>query len=148
MGELKLPPVADSDRLKTEGHCQTLRGILPEDLQLGGSPVQGSHDGRIAGGDVPKACCQSVGVPHLRSWWGLRPMLNCRCQSLQKAEGVTVEYLAMSWGCLTPRWGDQAPHPPFLSPQGSRGPKGYKVRCQRGTAGGDTALWGCNLTFV
>lgn len=93
MGELKLPPVADSDRLKTEGHCQTLRGILPEDLQLGGSPVQGSHDGRIAGGDVPKACCQSVGVPHLRSWWGLRPMLNCRCQSLQKAEGVTVEYL-------------------------------------------------------
>lgn len=79
MGELKLPPVANSDRLKTEGHCQTLRGILPEDLQLGGSPVRGSHDGRIAGGDVPKTCCQSVGVPHLRSWWGLRPMPNCTC---------------------------------------------------------------------
>lgn len=55
---------------------------------------------------------------------------------------------AMSWGCLTPRWGDQAPHPPFLSPQGSRGPKGYKVRCPRGTVGEDTALWGCSLTFV
>lgn len=71
MGKLKLPPILD--RLKTEEHSQTLKGILPEDLQLGRSPVWGfygslSHDGRIAGGDVPKICCQSIGMPHLRSW--------------------------------------------------------------------------------
>lgn len=35
-------------------------------------------------------------------------------------------------GDLAPQQEDQAPHPPFLSPQGSRGPKGYKVRVARG----------------
>lgn len=48
---------------------------------------------------------------------------------------------------LAPRWGRPSPSPPFLSPQG-QGPKGYKVRCWRATAGGDMLLWGCSLTLV
>lgn len=94
MGELKLPPVADSDRLKTEGHCQALKEILPEDLQLGGSPVPGS---RALVGMSPRPAVSSRRAPpevlvgsETHAELHIPPL---QCQSLQKAEGVTVEYL-------------------------------------------------------
>lgn len=94
-----------------------MKGILPEDLQLVGSPVRGfcgslSYEESVAGGDVPETCQSSVfplspGMPHLRSWWDLRPALNYMRRllwypSLQGLRRVLFNISTQSFGFSSP----------------------------------------------
>ena len=120
----------DGDRLKTEQHCQTLKGILPEDLQLVGSPVRGfcgslSYKESIAGGDVPKTCQSLVfplspGMPHLRSWWDLRPAPHYMChllwyQPLQRLRRLLFSISTQSFVFFLPCTSNRPPNPSINS---------------------------------